>query len=74
MGKSSKREVVTLDDFLAGAGRNRLGKELAHLGQHGKHFDFVEKSLRRFHVHERADAVGNFVERVDFQRQIHAAR
>ena len=74
MGKSSEREVVALDHFFAGAGGDRLGKELAHLGEHGQHFDFVEKALRRLHVHEGADAVGDFVERVDVERQIHAAR
>ena len=72
-GEIQQREVVPLDDFLARAGRHRLGKKLAHFGQHGKHLYFVEKTLRRFHVHESADAVGHLVERVNFKRQIHAA-
>ena len=29
--------------------------------------------MRRFHVHELADAVGNFVELFHFERKIHAA-
>ncbi len=50
-----------------------FGKELAHLGEHGQHLDFVEEALRRLHVHELADAVGDFVECVDFESEIHAA-
>ena len=72
-GKSQQREIVALDDFLAGAGGDSLGKELAHLRQHGEHLYFVEKALRRLYVHEGADAVGDFVEGINLQRQIHAA-
>ena len=67
-------EVVTFDDFLAGSGRDGFGKELAHLGEHGKHFYFVEKALRRFHIHEAANTFGDFIERVHFERQVHPAR
>ena len=72
-GKIEQREIVALDDFLAGAGGDGLGKELAHLRQHGKHFHFVEKTLRGLHVHEGADAVGNLIEGVDLERKVHAA-
>ena len=68
-----QREIVTFNDFLAGPGGHGLGKELAHLGQHGKHFYFVEEALRGLDVHESADAVGDFIEGVDLERQIHAA-
>jgi len=60
-GKPVEREIVAADDFFAGAGRDGLGKEFSHLSQHGQHFYFVEKALRGFHVHEGADAVGDFV-------------
>ena len=73
-GKIEQREIVALDDFFAGAGGNRLRKELSHLGQHGQHLHFVEEALRRFHVHEAANALGDFVERIHFERQPHAAR
>ena len=71
-GEIEQRKVIALDDFLAGAGLNRLGKELSHFRQHGKHFYFVEKALRRFDVHEVANAIGDFVECVHFKREVHA--
>ncbi len=75
-GKPVERElgVILADHFLAGPGRDRLREELAHLGQHGKHFDFVQKSLGGLDVHKLANAPGDFVERVHFERQLHAAR
>ena len=72
-GKIEEREIVAFDDFFAGAGGNCPGKELAHLGQHGQHLYFVEKALRRLDVHEGANAVGDFVEGVDFESAAHAA-
>ncbi len=72
-GKPVERKVVATDDFFAGAGGDGLGKEFAHLGEHGQHFYFVEEALRGFDVHEGADAVGDFVELVDFEREVHAA-
>src|SRR5580704_3493531 len=70
--KIEKREAIATDDFLAGSGLDGLREELAHLGEHGEHFDFVEKALRGFNVHEGADAVGDFVERVDVEGETHA--
>ena len=72
-GKIEQREVVALDDFLAGTAGNFLGEKLAHLGQHGQHLDFVEQPLRRLHVHEVLDPIGDLVERVHIERQPHAA-
>ncbi len=72
-GKIEQRKVVALDDFLAGAGGNFLGKELAHLGQHGQHLDFVENALRRLDVHEVLDTFSDFVERIHVERHAHAA-
>ena len=68
-----QREFVFANDFLARSAGNSLRKELAHLGQHGQHLHLIQKSLRRLHVHEVANAVGNLVERINFQRQLHAA-
>src|SRR5256885_1363435 len=51
-----KIKVIFANDFFAWTGRDCFREKLAHLGQHGKHFDFVEKSLRRLHVHELANA------------------
>ncbi len=69
----AQAEIVFANDFLARSRRNGLGEKLAHLCEHGQHFDFVEKSLRGLHVHELADAVGNLVERIHFEGELHAA-
>ena len=68
-----QRKVIALDHFLARSGGHSLRKKFPHFCKHGEHFYFVEKSLRGFHVHERADAVGYLIEGVDFKRQVHAA-
>ena len=68
-----QREVVVLDDFLARPALHFFGEELAQVGQHGQHLDFVEQALGRLHVHEVLDAVGDFVQRVDVERHLHAA-
>ena len=72
-GKLVERKIIFANYFLAWSGGNCFRKELPHLGQHGQHFDFVEKALRRFYVHELADAIGDHVEFVNFEREIHAA-
>ena len=72
-GEIEQREVVALDDFLAWPAGDPLGKELPHLGQHGQHFDLVQKALRRLHVHEVLDALGDFIQRIHLERQPHAA-
>ena len=72
-GKVEQREIVVLDDLLARAAGDLLGEEFAHLGQHGQHLDFVEQALRGLDVHELRNAVGDFVERIDVERQLHAA-
>ena len=72
-GEIEEREVVTFDDFFARTGGNGLGKELAHLGEHGEHFDFVEEALGRFDIHEGADAIGDLIEFVDIEREPHTA-
>ena len=64
-------EIITFDDFFARAGGNGFGKEFAHLGEHGEHFDFVEKALGRFDIHEGADAIGDLIEIIDIEREAH---
>ena len=73
-GKLIQREAILADHFLARAGWNRLGEELAHLSEHGQHLDFVQEALWGLDVHERADAAGDLIEGVHFEREIHAAR
>src|SRR6266852_1426624 len=72
-GKIEHREIIALDHFFAWARCDGLGKELAHLGEHGQHLHFVEEALWRLHVHEAADAFGDFIERIDFERESHTA-
>ena len=72
IGKIEKENLSRWMTSLHAPGRHRLREELAHLRQHGKHFHFVEEALRRLHIHERANAIRNLVQSVDFQRQTHA--
>src|ERR1017187_1065346 len=72
-GEIEQREIVALDNFFTWAGGNGLGKKLAHLGKHRQHLHFVEEALRRLHIHEAADALGDFVKRIDFERKPHTA-
>jgi hypothetical protein len=71
-GEVEKGEIIVLDDLFAGAGGDGLGEKLSGFGEKGKHFEFVEEALRRFEVHEDADAVGEFVEGVDAERELHS--
>ena len=72
-GEIEQRKIVALDHFFTWAGGDGLGEKLAHLGQHRQHLHFVEEALRRLHIHEAADALGDFVERIDFEREPHTA-
>src|SRR5579884_326464 len=65
-------KIILSNYFFARTSRNRLRKKFSHLGEHGEHFYFVEKSLRRFHVHELPDPISNFIKRVNFNRHAHA--
>src|ERR1039457_6224155 len=72
-GEIEQREIVALDHFFTWAGGDGLGKKLAHLGKHRQHLHFVEEALRRLHIHEAADALGDFVRRFHFEREPHTA-
>ena len=71
-GKIEQRELVALDDFFAGSGRHRAREKLSGFRQQRKHLELVEKTLGRFHIHEHADAAGDFVEGIDAERELHA--
>jgi len=71
-GEVKEGKLIALDDFFAGAGGDGLGKKLSGFGEEWEHFEFVEEALRGFEIHEDADAVGEFVERIHAQRQLHA--
>ena len=72
--KIQQRKIIFLDDFFARARRHLLGKKFPQVGQHGQHLDFVQQALRRLHVHERVNAGGDFIQRIHFQRHLHAPR
>ena len=71
-GEVEEGEVVALDDFFAGACGDGLGKKPSSFGEERKHFEFIEEALRGFEVHEDADAVGEFIEGVDPEGELHA--
>jgi len=71
-GEVEEGEVVALDHFFAGAGGDGLGEKLSGFGEERKHLEFVEEALRGFEVHEDLDAVGEFIEGVHTQGQLHA--
>ncbi len=62
-GKIEDVESLPKDDFLAGGilGCNHLGEELAHLGEHGKHANFVEEPFWRTEIHQLLNAGDDFV-------------
>ena len=61
-GKPVEGNILAANYFFARAGGDRLRKELPHFRELWEHLDFVQEALRRFYVHELADAVGYFVE------------
>ena len=71
-GKSSNEKLSRLIDFFARPGRHRAREKLAGFRQQRKHLQLVEKSLRRLHIHEHADASGDLVERIDAESKLHA--
>ncbi len=66
--------LADLDDFLAGCilRRDRLREELADLSQHRQQLQLAQQTLRRFGAEQRADSLGDFIERVHVERQLHA--
>ena len=70
--KFQKRETFAADHFLARTRLHRLRKKRAQFRQLGQHLDLVQQTLRRLHVQEPANALGHFLERIDFQRQMNA--
>ena len=72
IGKSSNEKLSRLMTSLQGPVGHRAREKLAGLGQQRKHLELVEKSLRRFHIHEHADAARDLVEGIDAERELHA--
>ena len=67
-----ERKAFGFDDLLAGAFRDDLRKERADFGQLRQHLEFVEQPFRHAHLEIFADAAGDFVHRVHFERDLHA--
>ena len=49
-----------------------LGEKLSCFREEREHFEFVEKTLRGFKVHEDPDTVGEFVKRIHSKCKLHA--
>ena len=60
--------------FLARAFGNDLGKEPAHLGQLGQHFQLADQTFRHAHLEELDDARRDLFHRIHFQRDFHFAQ
>ncbi len=65
--------MIGADHVLTIAAADYFRKEGADFGQLGQHFYFFEEALRRLHVNERVNAGGDVFERINFQRDAHAA-
>ena len=72
IGKSSSEKLSRLITSLQGPVGTVAGKKLSRLRQQGQHLELVEKTLRRLHIHEHPDAVRDFVERINAERELHA--
>jgi hypothetical protein len=66
-------EAVLLNDLLARAGGDFLREERAHFGQFRQHGKLAEQALGHLHLEVLADAVGDLLEGVDLQGNLHAA-
>ena len=73
-GIVQQRELTAPDHLLARATLHFFRKESPHIRQHRQHLYLVYQALRTLYVHEHANAVGNFIQGIDVQRQIHAPR
>ncbi len=71
-GEVEERKVIALNDFFAGTRRHRAREKLSCLGQQREHFQLVEESLGRFHIHEHADAGRDFIVGGHADRHLHA--
>ena len=71
-GEVEERKVIALNDFLAGARRHRAREKLSCLGQQREHFQLVEESLGRLHIHEHADAGRDLIVGFHAHRHFHA--
>ena len=72
-GKIEKREALGVNHFLAIAAAHDFWEERANFGKLRKHLHFFEDSLRGLHFQKDRNSSGDFVQRIHFERQIHAA-
>ena len=71
-GKVEQGKIISLDHLFARTSRYGTREKLSRFGQQRQHFQLVEKSLRRLHIHEHADAGRNLIERIHAHRELHA--
>ena len=71
IGNSSNEKSILADHFLARSRLHSLREKRSELGQLRQHFDFFEQALRRLHIQKPANAFRDFIEAIDFERQIH---
>ena len=66
---------AAVDDLLAGGvfGGDDFGEEAADLGERGQELQLVHEAGWGLGLEQGADAVGDGVERVGFERELHAA-
>ncbi len=74
-GKDVEVEVVAQDDLLTRCvfGSNGLGEGAGERAELRQHFELVEEALGRLDVHQADDALRDFVEALDTERESHAA-
>ena len=72
IGKSRSEKLSRLITSLHGPVGDGAREKLTRLGQKRQHLQLVQKTLRRLHIHEHANAACDLVERIDSQRQFHA--
>ena len=75
-GKVEQVDVLeAMDDLLAGCvfGGDDFGEEAADFGQLRQHLELVHEAGRHLRLQEQSDAVGDGVERVGFEGELHAA-
>src|SRR5260370_17200372 len=70
-GEVQKRKVLLLDYLLTRSGWDSLGKELAHVSEHGQHLKLFQEAFGRLHVQQLPDALGDLVQAVAAQRHPH---
>ncbi len=66
-------EAAAPDHLLAGSAPDGLREEGPHLRKLGQHFQLADETLRHAHLEEFGDAAGDFLDRGNFERDLHLA-